>query len=425
MIVHVVKPGETMWRIATNYGTTVASIMSANGFTSDALVPGLALAIPSGSAYTVRQYTVSVGDTLWSISRQFGITLELLLAYNPPLSPHGLIPGQILLVPIAVTAKRWIETNAYLVLSNVGQDDQWISAFSSYLTFVSPFTYTFTAAGIVKPAAVIMPSLASVKYLLVLANSDATGQFSGDLAHQVFVNPQSRQTLIDGLIAELRRLGYSGVNLDIEHIYPADRYLYNDFVAQVAASLRALGYAITIAVPPKPNDDPYNEWVGGFDYKALGDVVDRVMLMTYDWGFPAGKPEAVAPVDKIRAVLNYALSLMDSRKVLLGMPLYGDDWPLPHTPIHPATIIGNQNAVANAIAQGAWINVDPLSVTPNYMYYDARGTSRIVWYNDSLTILAKAELVMEYDMAGFFYWALGYDFPQNWYLLNDVFDIIK
>ena len=52
--------------------------------------------------------------------------------------------------------------------------------------------------------------------------------------------------------------------------------------------------------------------------------------MTYEWGYTYGPPMAVAPINKVRQVLDYAVSEIESTKINMGIPNYGYDWPLPY-----------------------------------------------------------------------------------------------
>ena len=56
--------------------------------------------------------------------------------------------------------------------------------------------------------------------------------------------------------------------------------------------------------------------------------------MTYELGYTGGPPMAVAPLDKVRQVVDYALTEIPAEKLFLGVPVYGYDWPLPLSLIH-------------------------------------------------------------------------------------------
>jgi LysM repeat protein len=107
--VHVVQRGETLYAIATRYGTTVQAISSANALRNPSYIyAGQRLVIPgagsnggttnaaptaSGSAYTVRR-----GDTLWSIATRHGTTIAALRQANG-LGSNLIYTGQRLVIP--------------------------------------------------------------------------------------------------------------------------------------------------------------------------------------------------------------------------------------------------------------------------------------------------------------------------------------
>ena len=63
--------------------------------------------------------------------------------------------------------------------------------------------------------------------------------------------------------------------------------------------------------------------------------------MTYEWGYTYGPAQAVAPINKVRQVVEYATREIDHNKILLGFPNYGYDWPLPYQSGNMAKSIGN------------------------------------------------------------------------------------
>ena len=74
--------------------------------------------------------------------------------------------------------------------------------------------------------------------------------------------------------------------------------------------------------------------------------------MTYEWGYRYGSPMAVAPINQVERVLNYALTVIPSEKILMGIPNYGYDWTLPYQEGTAANSISNTQALELAIQKG-------------------------------------------------------------------------
>ena len=97
---YTVKSGDSLWKIANEYGVTVNELKSLNNLTSDILSIGQVLQIPSSSSSnnSGSTYTVKAGDSLWNIANQYGITVDELKNLNN-LTSNTLSIGQILKVP--------------------------------------------------------------------------------------------------------------------------------------------------------------------------------------------------------------------------------------------------------------------------------------------------------------------------------------
>lgn len=84
---HVVEQGETLYRISKKYGVTVDMLLQYNpGLTAESLSIGKTLQVPvAGGALppVVATHKVKKGETMWSISQQYGVTLQELMAVNP------------------------------------------------------------------------------------------------------------------------------------------------------------------------------------------------------------------------------------------------------------------------------------------------------------------------------------------------------
>jgi LysM repeat protein len=114
-IIHLVQPGENLFRISLRYGVSMDSIMAANGMTnSHTIYAGQQLVIPVSSDSTAAAedqptmtgnvYTVVRGDTLTSVALSHGVTIWMLVQANELSNPHIIYAGQKLIIPARETA---------------------------------------------------------------------------------------------------------------------------------------------------------------------------------------------------------------------------------------------------------------------------------------------------------------------------------
>ena len=98
---YTVKSGDSLWSIARDFNITVQELKAANNLTSDILQIGQILVIPSNyqpPSITTQDYIVQRGDSLWTIAREFNTTVNELRSINN-LTSDILQIGQILKVP--------------------------------------------------------------------------------------------------------------------------------------------------------------------------------------------------------------------------------------------------------------------------------------------------------------------------------------
>lgn len=265
-----------------------------------------------------------------------------------------------------------------------------------------------------------------VAALLAVTNIPGPGQgFSSDLAHEILQSSAVQERLLQNIVDEMDAHHYYGLNLDFEYVYQSDRQAYNRFIEKAAEHLHRLDYMVTTALAPKLRADQPGLLYEAHDYPAHGAAVDRVILMTYEWGYTYGPAQAVAPIDQVEKVLRYATSVIPAEKILMGMPNYGYDWTLPFQKGTAARSLSNLGAVQLAAQVGAQIHYDERVQAPWFTYYDSRQREHIVWFDDARSIAARLGLVEKYGLAGVSYWNINTYFPQNWLVQNDMYDIIK
>jgi len=298
------------------------------------------------------------------------------------------------------------------------------------LTSVYSFSYGFTPQGDLIPLQderVRQTANANgVQVLMVMTPMNAEGQFSTELASLVLNNPAARERLINNIVAEIERKGYYGVDFDFEFVNRADRDQYTNLISSTAARLNPAGYIVTAALAPKTSAEQPGLLYGGHDYGGIGAVANLVMLMTYEWGYTFGPPMAVAPIDKVRQVLDFAVTQIPRNKILMGIPNYGYDWTLPYVRgVTEAENISNPEALARAERVGATVQYDEVAQSPHYEYTDSQGLQHVVWFEDARSMRAKLELVNEYGIAGIGFWTIMDPWPSGQEVLNSMFTVKK
>lgn len=106
---HVVQRGETLTQIANRYEVSVAHIVQANGIRNpNRIFPGQRLCIPDASPLCMFIHVVKRGETLSRIARQYGVSVAAIVEANELRNPNRIVPGQMLCIPEPPPACRAI-----------------------------------------------------------------------------------------------------------------------------------------------------------------------------------------------------------------------------------------------------------------------------------------------------------------------------
>lgn len=415
MVIHTVRPGETVYSIAGMYDVSPTLLARNNGI-NGSLVVGEDLVV----LFPTQLHTVRQDETLLSIANSYGISLRQLYRNNYYLKgTDALYAGQTLVIAYSDSPERGLLTNGY---AYPYVSDAVLRTALPYVDYLSPFTYGMTFSGnLIPPDDERMLALASAlgtKGALHLSTLDATDRFDTALATNIFNNYTARQTLLSEIADTMRAKNFSLIDVDFEYINGADAENYASFVTE----LKSLGYPVIAAAAPKTSREQKGQLYEGHDYALLGAAADYLFVMTYEWGYTYGPPLAVAPLPNVRAVLEFAVTEVSPEKIIMGIPNYGYDFSLPYVAgASRATSIGNRRAVDIARQHGAEIQFDQTAMSPYFTYRDMSGTSHEVWFENARSIYAKFQLLKELKLQGAGYWNLMREFPQLWLLQNALF----
>ena len=279
-------------------------------------------------------YVVKQGDSVDSIAESQGIPVETLVWANQIEYPYRLAVGQALYISDGEIGEGrrplFSSGYAYPFIDSVVLEDT-----LPYLSAINVFSYGFTEDGnLVLPMAddawMIERALQwGVRPVLTLTPLGEDGRFNNNLVSALVRSQENQQRLIWELGRTMQEKGYEGLDIDFEYVLAEDRVEYADFVRRATQVLNIFGYTVTVALAPKTSAQQRGLLYEGIDYRLLGEAANHVMLMTYEWGYSQGPPMAVAPINMVRKVVEYAVSEIPPEKIILGIPNYGYDWPLP------------------------------------------------------------------------------------------------
>lgn len=330
MHIHVVKRGDTLSSIAAMHDALPAFVAADNGLTlSTPLVIGQALVVRTPKTL----HTVRAGETLSSIARDYDLSVRTLLRRNFFLHGRELLrEGDVLAIDYADEAPLGtLGVNAYAYPYIGGE---LLDSVLPYLTYLTPFTYGITPAGVLAPLddARLLERAAryGAKSLMHLSTLTPEGNFSSENAAELLQNDRAQSALLAEILQTMAKKGYYGLDVDFEYVPPELREDYAAFVCRLREALNAEGKPVVAALAPKTSAQQRGLLYEAHDYALLSKAANAVFLMTYEWGYVYGEPQAIAPLPQVRAVLDYALSVTAGENIFLGAPLYAYDWPLPY-----------------------------------------------------------------------------------------------
>ncbi|ACL70927.1 chitinase [Halothermothrix orenii H 168] len=281
-----------------------------------------------------------------------------------------------------------------------------------YVDMVAPFWFTANPDGTIKSRygghqyEVDSFSKRQGLELLPLINNNQKN-------NMILVDSDVRSKTIKNIVKLVEKYNYNGVNIDFEFIPPWTRNGYTQFIKELSSELNKKNKKLTISVFPKI--DVPMELQGAYDYAALGKLVDRVVIMTYDHHWPSGDPGPIAPINWVEKNIKYALEYIPNEKLLIGVANYGYDWPEGG----PGRPISAKEAMNLAREKGVKVQWDTPSQSPYFYYQDNSGIKHEVWFESSSSLAFKLELVKKYNLKGIAIWRLGNGTDRFWEIIDN------
>lgn len=252
----------------------------------------------------------------------------------------------------------------------------------------------------------VLPALAGSKALVMplLANTNAQGEWQAEALSDLLHDEEASRDMIHSLVARLQAVRAQGINVDFEQLEQNDRQLFVDWVEDLVKEFHANGLYVTVDLPL--NDEAY-------DYEAIGQLADAVVVMAYDEHYERGRPGAVASQEWFAEGIEAVAQRVGKQKLIVALGAYGYDWNL-SKPKEGAESLSFADAMLLAEDQGAEIAIDKTAVNPTFSYKAENGDRHEVWFLDAVTAWNQYALARREAVRGIGLWRLGMEDPGMW-----------
>lgn len=251
--------------------------------------------------------------------------------------------------------------------------------------------------------------------------------FNSNEISTLLSNANYRQNLITTLVNSVSAANADGVNIDFEGLPSSQKENMVQFITDLKTAFESAipGSQVTLATPAV-------DWSSAWDYDQLAINSDGLMIMAYDYHWSNGPTTGpVAPLTgwgtynvtwTVNDYLTWSGGL--NNKIILGCPYYGYDWPAESSSAGAnttASATARTYSVAEPLGQSFGKLRDNESQSPWYRYQSSGWQQ--CWYDDSLSLALKYDLVNQNDLQGVGIWALGYDgdLTELWSALEEKF----
>ncbi|MGO8904660.1 MAG: fibronectin type III domain-containing protein [Solirubrobacteraceae bacterium] len=231
---------------------------------------------------------------------------------------------------------------------------------------------------------------------------------------QILGEPAARETMIGQLASLCQKYGYSGVQIDFEGAPPSERNPFTAFVTALAARLHSQGDKLSTVVTAKYYNVPTGR-AAMYDDAALSGPSDYVFVL--DWGLHwlTSAPGSIDEMPWFKRVAEYTATMPNRSKFVLGMPLYGIDWPNGGGSQNPGTALEFSEILALEHELGVVPEWEATAQSPHFSYTDGSGVHHEVWYVDQQSLAARAGLASSLGLK-IGLWRLGTEDQSIWEL---------
>jgi spore germination protein YaaH len=288
--------------------------------------------------------------------------------------------------------------------------------------------------------------------LMVYASQDtkitnpATSEQSG-LLEYVLKDPETYSIVIDDIIQALTQVSrdeetgsFDGVAIDFEGLRGEEMKIkFNSFLKDLRVALDKEGRLLYVAVHPLMHPMRSSVSIDGYDYRAIGDLADRVILMAHDYDAKRLTKSDMArginitplsPIEDIyyalKAITDKRTGVQDKDRIMLQISFDWTVWQQKDgKTVNSLPLSYNLENFMKLLNSSKEIDFHYYKNYENpYLQYmdNKNGTKNTVWYENSKSVMAKTRLASFFGIQGISLWRIGL-IPDYQNLENKEFDM--
>ena len=245
----------------------------------------------------------------------------------------------------------------------------------------------------------------------IITNGFDSGEDKKQATSDVLNDESKRETLILNIVEIIKNYNLDGINIDFESMKEADKYIYTQFIRELAPMVRSVGATLSV-------DIYFTNYI---DRSGVGRACDYLMLMGYDqrgnWSNTAGSISEVSWVEgNIRSLIED--SKIDPSKIILGVPFYTRLWTDDSKNGLSTNVYSMKNSADFVNKYNLTKQMDEKS-GQNFVEYQSNGKTYKLWIEDVESMERRADIVEKYNLAGIIGWQKGFETEDIWDMLKN------
>ena len=248
-----------------------------------------------------------------------------------------------------------------------------------------------------------------------------SNNFDPDQTAEALSTYDRRMTMARQLVGWAQLYELDGINVDFENVYVKDGPNLTQFMRELTPLLHEAGVTVSIDVTFAGGSDTWSKFL---DRKALGGIVDYMMVMAYDehWASSpvAGSVASLPWVENGMRVMIEEQGV-PAEKLLLGVPFYTRIWT-------EETVDGKKKVSSKAVGMDTVAGlIREKRLQPKldektgqrYVQYEENGAVKKIWIEDDVSMKARAELARELGLAGVAAWSRNFASESIWKTIDE------